>query len=244
MPNLLPDWTLTLPGDLGDFNTRAAGRLLWSLLVLIIGVAFVVALIKPPVMKRRFSLKVEIALFPAIIVVGLLLARFIPAQQRTIVWITLAALLVHGFLMVLSREPRDPAKKTTWAEAFAGATGVFALFAVGYAILPSEWLTFANSSLEWGDSSKYVWQSNENMLFFAFHWPFNFDYPAMRDIVVTIIYGVVLVTNLKLWVMWQHRLEVKPEPESTDAPERKSRFGRPLRRTRDVVTTGAATEAP
>ena len=108
MPNLLPDWTQTLPWDLGEINLRAAGRLIWSTLFLIIGIAFVIALIKPPMLKRPFSLKVGVALFPIIIVVGLLLGRFIPSFQRSIIWLTFAAVLAHSFLMVLSRKPRDP----------------------------------------------------------------------------------------------------------------------------------------
>jgi hypothetical protein len=242
MPNLLPDWTQTLPLDLGEINLRAAGRLIWSLLFLIVGIAFVVALIKPPLLKRPFPLKAGIALFPVIIVVGLLFARFIPSLQRSIIWVMLAAIVGHAFLMVVSRTPRDPARQTTWVEAFAGATAVFALFAIGYAILPHEWLTFANSELEWGDSSRFIFKSTEDMLFLPWHWPINFDFPALRDIVVTMIYGVILVTNLKLWVMWQKRLEVKPEAEPGLEPERRSRFGRPLRRTRETAGAGAVPE--
>jgi hypothetical protein len=31
MPNLLPDWHLHLPWDLGDFDLRDAGRLIWAI---------------------------------------------------------------------------------------------------------------------------------------------------------------------------------------------------------------------
>ena len=73
MPNLLPDWTLTLPWDLGDWNLRASGRLIWSIMLLIIGIAIVIALIKPPKLKRPFSTKVGVALFPVIIIGTLVL---------------------------------------------------------------------------------------------------------------------------------------------------------------------------
>jgi hypothetical protein len=243
MPNLLPDWTLTLPWQLGDFNVRAAGRLIWATLLLIIGTAFVVALIKPPVLKRPFPLAVGIALIPVLLIGGLVLGKFVPSLQRTIVLATMAAVVAHVFMLVISRTPRDPERRATWSECLAGAVGVFALFALGYAIVPHEWLTFANAKLQWGDSSKFVWKSDQNILgLLPVHYPFNFDFPAMRDIAVTLIYVVLLGLNLKLWVMWQHRLEVKAEPEGTEtAPARRSRFGRPLRRA-EPVTAGTATE--
>ena len=42
--------------------------------------------------------------------------------------------------------------------------------------------------------------------------------------------GIFLGINLKLFVMWQKRNEVKAVPEPVEgAPARRSRFGRPLR---------------
>jgi hypothetical protein len=232
MPNLLPDWHLTLPWDLGLFDMRAAGRMIWGTLVLVIGLAVVMALIKPPAVKRPFPTHVGLALFPVIIIGGLVLGKLVPDFQRTIVWLTLAAVVGHVLLMVASRAPRDPERASTWSECFAGAVGVFALFALGYAIVPHEWLEFANSQLEWGDNTKFVFKSNQPLLGLDFlpNYPFNMDFPAVRDIVVTLIYGVILVTNLKLWVMWQKRHEVAPEPAEGDVPARRSRFGRPLQR--------------
>jgi hypothetical protein len=233
MPNLLPDWHLTLPFDLGLFGMREAGRLIWSLLLLVIGIVFVVTLIKPPALKRPFPARAGYALFGVIIVGTLLLGKLIPDFQRTIVWLGLGAVVAHALLMVASREPRDPERTTTWAEAFGGAVAVFALFALGYGIFPHEWLEFANAQLEWGDNTKFIFESNEAILGIGGlpNYPFSMDFPALRDIVVSAIYGIVLVTNLKLWVMWQKRLEVAPEAPAGEAtPERRSRFGRPLQR--------------
>lgn len=232
MPNLLPDWHLTLPFDLGLLGTREAGRLIWGVLLLVVGIAFVITLLRPPVVKRPFPARVGFALFGVIIVGTLLLGKLLPDFQRTIVWLGLGAVVAHALLMVASREPRDPERQTTWAEAFAGALGTFVLFALGYAIVPHEWLEFANSQLEWGDNTKFLFKSNGAILGLGFlpNYPFNMEFPALRDIVVTMIYGVVLVTNLKFWVMWQKRHEVAPEaPEGETAPAR-SRFGRPLQR--------------
>jgi len=235
MPNLLPNWTLTLPWDLGDFNTRQAGRLIWAVVLLVLGIAIVIAVMKQPKLKRPFSTKVGVALFPAIIVGTLVLGKLIPSLQRTIILLGLVALVAHMFLMIGSRTPRDPEEPATWAECFAGAVGVFALMAIGYAIVPHEFLTFANANLGWGDSSKFVIQSGHEIFgVLPVNWPFNLDYPALRDIIVATLYIVLLGVNLKLWVMWQERHQVAAATD--DTPPKRSRFGRPLRKT--------ATEAP
>ena len=250
MPNLLPAWTLTLPWDLGEWSLRGSGRLVWSIILTVIGIAIVVTLIKPPKLQRPFSTKVGVALFFVIIIGTLVLGALIPSLQRTIIWLGFFVLMAHLFMMLASRKPRDPEEPATWAECIAGAVGTFALMALAYAIVPHEWLTFANSKLEWGDSSKFVFTSHEDILgFIPIHYRFNLDSPAMRDIVVTIIYVVFLGLNLKLFVMWQQRHQVPAEAEATDAPTKRSRFGRPLqsmrRRTPEPATAGApSTAAP
>lgn len=229
MPNLLPDWTLTLPWGLGDWGLRASGRLLWSTFLLVLGIIVIVALIKAPAMKRPFPLWIGIVAYPVIIIGTLVLAALIPSIQRGIVWIGIFVVIGHTLMLIVSREPRDPERAATWAECLAGAVGVFAMFALAYAIVPSEWLTFANADLEWGDSAKFIFKSNQEILgFIPINYPFSMDYPALRDIVVTLIYVVLLGLNLKLWVMWQHRLDVPAEADAEGAPTKKSRFGRPL----------------
>ena len=245
MPNLLPDWTLTLPWDLGDWNVRASGRLLWSLFLTIVGIIVVVALMKPPALKRPFSTKVGVAIFFVLIIGTLGVANVISSLQRTIVLLGMLAVIAHALLMVASRKPGDPDEPSTWAECIAGAVGVFALMTLAYGIVPHEWLTFANAELEWGDSSKFVFQSGQDILgFIPIDYPFSLDYPAVRDIVVTMIYGVFLVLNIKLIVMWQQRHQV---PAETDELEPKvSRFGRPLRsmRRRKETAVPATATAP
>jgi hypothetical protein len=248
MPNLLPDWHLTLPWGLGLFGMREAGRLIWFSALLTLGVMIVILLIMPPLLKRPFPKQVGYAAFPAMIIGGLILTRFLPdivggnhnGVQRIVALLVLGALAGHTLLMVASREPRDPNRETTWAESYLGAVGVFALFVLGYAIVPHEWLEFANAQLEWGDSGKLVF-SNSDQIFGIVDFPFNFDFPAMRDIVVTGIYATVLVANLIMWSKWQRRFEVKAPTEGETAPARRSRFGRPLRRT-EPAPAAAATE--
>ena len=221
MPNLLPDW---LPW------IRPAGRLIWGSMALVVGLLFVATLLKRPLLRRPFPDRVGYWAFPIILGTGIVAARFLTGVQTLAVWATAVLLLFHGLLMAASSKGRGPDEPATWAECFAGATAVFALFVVAYAIVPSEWLNYANSYLQWGDTTKFVFKSSESMLFFPWHWPFNLDFPALRDIVVSVIYGAVIGANLKLWIMWQHRHEVKEAPaEAAGAPARRSRFGRPLR---------------
>ncbi len=220
MPNLMPDWADWI---------RPAGRLIWSVIAAGVGISFLVALILPPMLKRPFPNWVGYTAFPAILVIGAIAAKAIPDVQTIIVWLTGLALVGHGLLMVASRAPRERGEPATWAESIAGATAVLAMLLICYAILPHEFLTFANSHLEWGDSTRFVWHSGDQMLFFPWDWPFSFDFPALRDVVVSGIYAVLLGANLKLWIMWQHRLEPKAAPEGGDEPTRRSHFGRPLR---------------
>ncbi|HSO96190.1 MAG TPA: hypothetical protein VLV81_09140 [Acidimicrobiia bacterium] len=221
MPNLMPDW---LPW------IRPAGRLLWGIFALGVGMSFFLVLLRRPLLKRPFPNRLGYLAFPVILGAGIIGAKVFTGAQTVIVWATALALIGHGLLMVASRKGSDPEEPATWAECFAGAVGTFALFVVGYAIVPSEWLNYANSYIQWGDNTKFVWRSSQNMLFFPWHWPFNLDYPALRDIVVALIYVAFLGLNLKLWVMWQRRHEVRERAETAgEAPARRSRFGRPLR---------------
>jgi hypothetical protein len=90
-----------------------------------------------------------------------------------------------------------------------------------------------------------VFTSDMDILgFIPIHYPFALDYPAVRDIVVTLIYVVVLGLNVFLFAQWQKRNEVPAE--AADEPVRRSRFGRPLRAMRrgrapEPATAGATT---
>jgi len=137
------------------------------------------------------------------------------------------ALLVIGLIIVfiLMRRPK-PDRPATWAECMAGAVGVFALMTLGYAVVPHEWITFSDKYLQWG-TTKFMVRSGQHVLFVNF--PFDINMKAISDIITVGIYGVVLGLNAVLIVLWQKRGETKEEA-AADAPPKKSRFGRPLRR--------------
>jgi hypothetical protein len=135
-------------------------------------------------------------------------------------------LLVIGLIVVaiLMRRPK-PDRPATWSECLAGAVGVFALMALAYAVIPHEWITFSDKYLQWG-TTKFVVRSGQHVLFVNF--PFDINMKAISDIITVGIYGVVLVLNAVLFVLWQKRGQEKEAP-ADEAPKR-SRFGRPLRR--------------
>jgi hypothetical protein len=229
MPNLLPDW---LPW------IHPAGRLIWSVIIFTVGIVFVFALMKPPLLKRPFPDGFGYALFAVIPVVGWVIAGILPDDANIADWeldaiivdLVLIALVVHGLLMVVSRTPKPADEPSSWVACFLGAVGTFALMTLAYGVIPHEWLEFANSYLKWGETSKFIWQSSQDMLFFPWQWPFNLDYPALRDIVVTMIYGAMLGLNIALFVMWQKRNVVVEKPAADATPAKRSRFGRPVRR--------------
>lgn len=239
MPNLLPDW---LPW------IQPAGRLIWSTLLLIVGVVIVMVLMKPPLLKRPFSNGVAYGLYVIVPVIAYVIAILLPDDANLWDWeidailvdLVLLFWFVHTVALVASRRPRPADHKATWAECYLGAVGAFALMGLAYAVVPHEWMTYANGYLQWGDTGKFVWRSGQDMLFFPWHWPFNFDYPALRDVVVSGIYVVMLGLNLFLFVKWQDRKRVA-EPAAAAAettPAKRSRFGRPLRKGGRVATAG------
>jgi hypothetical protein len=147
--------------------------------------------------------------------------------------IFIVGLAIVGYLI---HRPK-PDRPATWAECMAGAVGTFAMMIVGYAVIPSEFITFSDKHLQW-DTTKFVFRNNQKMLFFPWNWPFNFVKQDVRDIIVVIIYVVVLGLNVRLFSLWQQR--GKPRLEAAEAKPRTSRFGRPLRRREPVSTSGEA----
>ena len=245
MPNLLPDW---LPW------IHPAGRLIWSVIIFTVGVIFVFALMKPPVLKRPFSNGVAYSLFAIIPIVGWIIAGLLPDTANIADWeldaiivdLVLLLLVAHGLLMVVSRKPQPADHKATWVECFLGAVGTFALMTLAYGVIPHEWLTFANSYLKMGDTSHFFWQRGQLV---ETDWfgqgihvpPFNIDMPAIRDIIVTGIYVVLLGLKVYLFAAWQKRNVVVEERAADTTPAKRSRFGRPLRR---GAGRGAAAPAP
>jgi hypothetical protein len=213
MPNLLPDW---LPW------IRPAGRLLWSLIITGVMLAFVVALIRPPLPRKLVAPRQAVAGGAVVLVLGLLAAKFASGIQTLVVWLTLGLIVAIALAAVVSRDPRSPDRVTTWAEAMIGAVVVFTLMTLAYGVIPHEWLTFANA---------YLNMSNDRFVSWPLERLVKLPYSALRDIVATLIYVVAIGANLVLFSKWQTRLTPAPAaPEGEVVTTiRTSRFGRPVK---------------
>lgn len=146
---------------------------------------------------------------------------WLPAAGR-LVWASLIALIGLGVAFALIKRPKSD-KPATWAQCMGGAVAVMALMFLCYAVIPSEWIIFANARLDWSTDR-----------FFIQTYPIKVPMSAIRDIVATGIYLFFFGLNLLMWSLWQQRKpasEVEAaEPTTDTGPTRRSRFGRPLRR--------------
>lgn len=135
-----------------------------------------------------------------------------------VAFVTSIVALVIGVLAVLWVGSRRPVgTPVTWAEAMAGATFVTALLILGYAIVPNQWLLWADNELKWrADAIAY-------RLSFWDRGTITITKQAIRDIVATLIYVVLLGVNVYLWAAWQKRGQKKETPAIET-----STYGRPL----------------
>jgi hypothetical protein len=146
-----------------------------------------------------------------------------------LIWASLLLLIGLAITMALMRRPK-PDRPSTWAECMAGSVGVFAMMTLAYAVIPHEWITFADGHLQWG-TTRFIVKSGQD--FGLFNFPFDITYKAVSDVIAAGIYGVLFGANLALIAMWQKRGK-ESAPASAEPETRTSRFGRPLRRRRHV----------
>jgi hypothetical protein len=149
-----------------------------------------------------------------------------------LIWACFLMAIGLAVVFYLYKRPK-PDRPATWSECMAGAVGVFALMALAYAVIPSEWITFSDKYLQW-DTTKFIFRSNQSIFGLPVNWPFSFDKRSVRDIIVVLIYLVFFSLNLLLFVRWQNR--GKEAVAAAAEQPRTSRFGRPLRRARRAPT--------
>jgi hypothetical protein len=124
-----------------------------------------------------------------------------------------------GIFLWMVRRPK-PELPATWAQSMLGASAVFALFLLIYGVVPHEWLTWADSSLNLREDRILIDT-----------WAIDFSGRALRDIVATVIYIVGLGINTWMWIAWQKRGTAKPKPATaaaTPEPAGTSAFSRPV----------------
>jgi hypothetical protein len=136
------------------------------------------------------------------------------------IWWTL--LFVIGLLIGnrMTKKPK-PAEPATWAQTILGAMGVWFMMALGYGTIPHEWLTFANSYLNF-NTATFIMQKNR-IIHFAI------TRSVVGDIGVTVIYGLVLTLQIIMFARWQKRPVAEPVSEDETATT-ESEGGGPLSR--------------
>ena len=107
----------------------------------------------------------------------------------------------------------------------AFATYVFFILFWVYGVVPHQWLTWADSELNWRPDRFIVgpelpWTGEQGIVEWAL--PFTMTYLVIRDVIAVVIYGIALAGNVVCWRHWQNRGVEKEEVEDT------SEYGRPL----------------
>ena len=217
MPNLIPDSLLGF--ELGW--AHPAGRLVWASFLFVVGLVFVMALIKPPLEHKVLTPRRGIPLLIGFVIVSYVIGAILDPIQVFMVWVSLFGGIAIALAMVVSRDPRPPEQKTTWVEAMLGAVAVFYLMTLAYGVIPHEWISFSDKYLQWTPDKIFIDT-----------YPVKVPYEALRDFLVVGIYVVMLGLNIMLFSLWQGRLTPKAETDGEEKVSRLSRFGRPLRRAR------------
>ena len=167
-----------------------------------------------------------------------------PRKAGRLIWATVLFTIGLIIAFVIVRRPKKSSEPATWAQTFLGAMAVWIMLALGYGVIPSEWIIFGNSYLNF-DSSSFLLRRDQ----WAAHLPpFDITRDKFVDAIAGLIYVIVLVLNVALFVMWQKRKVVEPEtvgeePETTPTEptghgplarlrarraERVSAYGRPV----------------
>ena len=128
-----------------------------------------------------------------------------------LIWSSLLLIIGTALILWQMRKPKSE-RPTTWAAAMAGATYVFALFLLAYAVIPHEVITFCDGYLKWGKDA-FLFRSGQEVL--GFELPISFTYQALRDILVVGVYVVLFGLNIAIFVLWQKR------PTEAEAEARK-----------------------
>lgn len=132
-------------------------------------------------------------------------------------------LAIAGNIAVLLYSKRRPVgAPLSWGEAMAAAVFAFVLFNFWYGVVPHQWITLADN--EWGWRKDRIFFGPGDIFEPNRFLPFTVTYEALRDLIVTVIYGAGLTLHVFHWVQWQNRAKPKAEVVPTTS------YGRPLAR--------------
>lgn len=137
--------------------------------------------------------------------------------------------------LVLKRRPRGT--PLTWGEAFVGATWIFAIFFLAYAIVPHQFITMCDKDFGWRSDTFGIptgplhylpgpWNDKHllwpNGVTFFGRGRILVNQQTIRDIIVTNLYGIFMTAHFMMWTRSQRRGEKGAEVVPV------SPYGRPL----------------
>src|SRR5919106_3788355 len=112
MPKLIPESVL----DRWHFSwARPAGRLIFSCLALAIGLAFVVALIRPPLPRKILTPRQGVPLLIGLVIGSYVIGGLVTGIQILMIWVIIFGSTALGLAMVVSRDPRPQDRQAAWA---------------------------------------------------------------------------------------------------------------------------------
>jgi phosphatidylglycerophosphate synthase len=146
--------------------------------------------------------------------------------HRVVAFVVSFAIAILGMLAVQLYGRRRPVgAPLSWGEALFAATFVFLLMFWAYAVVPNQWLQWANNELGW-KPTRYLAQVGQWEFINAPLPPFSISYENLRDIIVVVIYGFFLTCHIAMFSSWQARdKRAEKRAQRELAP---SAYGRPL----------------
>lgn len=142
--------------------------------------------------------------------------------------LVLVAMLLPVFWYAKRRHVGDP---VTWGEAMVAGTWVFAILFWAYGVVPHQWLTWADSELNWRPDAVWFGPGGSVTLPIV-GWtldtpwiPITISAQVFRDVIATLIYVVLLGVQIWFWGWWQNR---DKRAETAAAVEPTTPYGRPL----------------
>jgi hypothetical protein len=132
-------------------------------------------------------------------------------------WLRKAARLLYAIVLFaiglaaahgVIKTPKKSNEPATWVQTILGAMFVWFMFALGYGVIPHEWLTFGNSYLNF-DSSSFLMHKNRIL-------HFDITRDKVVDAIAALIYVVVLGLNIYFFAAWQKRKVAEPAAEGED----------------------------
>ncbi|MFN8015733.1 MAG: hypothetical protein U0R17_03880 [Acidimicrobiia bacterium] len=206
----------------------------------ITGLWTLIASINANKLNLKISKRNHVLATVALVAIFYVIGGFAHGITIFMAWLMMLTILISITLFIWSLD--KIVGEATWAGAIAGALASFVMMTFIYAIIPHEWITFANSYLgftkdvkvsaggqfvlnTWLDGN--FWTKRTRLL------PLEVNFEMLQDQATMAIYVIGAVLNIKLFVAWQKRNEVVKADEEKDKESvisKFSRFGRPVKK--------------